>query len=262
MTASGAPAIALAHVTVRYGERTALDDVTMTIEPGSYVALVGPNGSGKSTLLRAILGIAPLVNGEVRVDGGPASAARLEFAYVPQRSQAETGFPVTVWDAVMMGRLRRIGWLRRTRRHDREVADWALERVELSDRRQSLVGELSGGQRQRAFIARALAQEGRVLLLDEPLTGVDAATQEIVLTLLGELHREGRTVLIATHDLNAAAGTCDSLCLLNGRLVAFGPVADVFTPELLSATFGRHVHIAEAAAARTHPEVTERVIHH
>ncbi len=260
-SATEGPALDISHVTVRYGDRVALEDVTMTVEPGRYVGLVGPNGSGKSTLFRAILGVAPLAHGEVRAGGQRSSAARGEFAYVPQRLRVEWDFPLTVWDTVMMGRLRRIGWLRRARPHDRDVAEWALERVGLQDRRRSLIGELSGGQQQRVFLARALAQEGRILLLDEPLTGVDTATQELVLALLAELHDEGRTILIATHDLSTAADTCDTLCLLNRRLVAYGPVRETFTPELLAATFGRHVHFGDALA-EPHPQVTEHVIHH
>ena len=253
------PIIELTHVSVRYGERLALEDVTLTVEPGRYVGVIGPNGSGKSTLLRALLGTTPLAAGEVRIGGRTPERARSAFAYVPQHRTEVRDFPLTVGDVVMMARLRGIAPWHRLGRRDREVVAWALERVGMADRRGSLIGELSGGQQQRVFIARALAQEGQVLLLDEPLTGVDAGTTDLVLTLLAELHREGRTILITTHDLNTTADTCDTLMLLNGRLIAYGPMADTFTPALLEETFGRHVHVVEGGP---HAGVTENVIHH
>ncbi|HWO94001.1 MAG TPA: metal ABC transporter ATP-binding protein [Dehalococcoidia bacterium] len=261
MSVARTPRLQLSHVTVRYGDRTALEDVSMTVEPGSYVGVLGPNGSGKTTLIRAILGSTPLSAGAVTVDGLPARSAKGVFAYVPQTHQIALDMPLTVWDVVLMGRLPRLRWHRRYGRHDREVAAWALERVHLADERNRLIGELSGGQQQRAFIARALAQEGRILLLDEPLTGVDAVTQEIVLRLLANLHADGLTILIATHDLSSAAGTCDTLCLLNRRLVAYGPMRETFTPAALRETFGRHVHLGEGIEA-DHPELVEHVILH
>ena len=255
------PIIELSHVSVRYGERAVLEDVTLTVEPGRYVGVIGPNGSGKSTLLRALLGTTALAAGAVRIGGGTPEQGRGAFAYVPQHRTEVRDFPLTVGDVVMMARLRGMAPWRRIGRRDREIVAWALERVGMADRRESLIGELSGGQQQRVFIARALAQEGRVLLLDEPLTGVDAGTMDLVLTLLEELHREGRTILITTHDLNTTADTCDTLLLLNTRVIAYGPMADTFTPALLEATFGRHVHIG-AGEGGPHAEVTENVIHH
>lgn len=258
MNQQATPAIELDRLTVRYGERMALDGVSVRIEPGSYVGIVGPNGSGKSTLLRAILGIVPTADGEVRI-GGQGAHGRQALAYVPQRHEVGWEFPLTVWDVVMMARLR--GLWRRPGRRDREAVAWALGRVDLLDRRRSLIGELSGGQQQRAFIARALAQQRPILLLDEPLTGVDAGTMDLILTLLAEMHEEGRTILITTHDLNTTADTCDTLMLLSTRLIAYGPMDEIFTQDMLRETFGRHVHFADTPEGGHH-ETIEHVIHH
>ena len=255
-------AIRLAGVSVRLGERLALRDIDCAIAPGAFVGLLGPNGSGKSTLLRAVLGILPLSAGRVDVFGRPPEQARDRFSYLPQRQRVDIELPVSVWDVVLMGRLRHTGWLGAVRAADREAATWALEQVRLIDRRRSPIRELSFGQQQRVFFARALVQEGDLILLDEPMNGVDAQTQDLFVELLETFHAGGRTIVMATHDLNMAACICDSLLILNQTLVAYGPVSSTFRPEVLQAAYGAHLHFLEALAPNGHPEVLEDVHHH
>lgn len=238
------------RVSVRLGDRLALSDVELQIEAGAFVGLIGPNGSGKSTLLRAALGVLPLAEGRVEVEGRSPDEARDAFAYLPQRQQVELDLPLRAWDVVMMGRLRHTGWLRPASRDDRDVVGWALERVGLMDRRGSSIGEMSFGQQQRVFFARALAQQGRLALLDEPMNGVDSKTQDLFLELLGEFKAAGRTIVMATHDLNQAAEACDTLCVLNQRLIAYGPVHETLTEAVLREAYGVHLHLTGDAAER------------
>ena len=256
------PAIGLGGVSVRLGQRTALSRIDCEIGAGAFVGLLGPNGSGKTTLLRAVLGILPLAAGRVDVFGGPPREARDLIAYLPQRQQVELNLPIRAAEVVMMGRLRHAGWLRSPRREDKEIVGWALERVGLAERRNAPIRELSFGQQQRLFFARALAQEGRLILLDEPMTGVDSKTQDIFVELLGALHAEGRTIVMATHDLNMAACVCDNLFILNQRLVAYGPVDETFKPAVLQEAYGAHLHFVEALPADGHAQVLEDVHHH
>jgi manganese/zinc/iron transport system ATP- binding protein len=225
-------------LTVAYGRRVVLEDVNADIPRGQVVGVIGPNGGGKSTLLKAILGIAPVVSGTVTLFGRPAAAMRSRIAYVPQREAVDWDFPVTVFDVVMMGRYPRAGWLRRTNRADRGVAERMIERVGMSEERDSQIGALSGGQQQRVFIARALAQEGDVLLLDEPMNGIDSTTQEIILEVIEQQRKAGKIVLLATHDLISASCACDCLCCVNERMVSYGPVEETYTAETLSETYG------------------------
>ncbi|HXH20794.1 MAG TPA: metal ABC transporter ATP-binding protein [Dehalococcoidia bacterium] len=258
---TAAQAVSLSHVSVRLGERLALDDITLSIAPGAFVGLLGPNGSGKSTLLRAILGILPLSQGEVRVEGRDPKAMRDVFSYLPQRQRVDLDTPLRVWDVVMMGRLRHTGWLGRPGPSDVRAVTWALEKVRMSDRRDAPIGQLSFGQQQRVFLARALAQEGRLVLLDEPMNGVDPQTQDLFVELLAEFHEEGKTIVMATHDLNTAACICDTLCVLNRRLVAYGPVSETFRPDVLREAYGTHLHFVEVPSDG-HAQVLEDVHHH
>ncbi|MFE7243739.1 anchored repeat-type ABC transporter ATP-binding subunit [Streptomyces sp. NPDC057580] len=207
-------------VSVVLGGRTAVRDASLTVSSGELVGLLGPNGAGKTTLLRAILGLASPAAGSVDAVG--------LVGYVPQRHEFAWDFPIDVAGAVLSGRTRTIGWLRRPRAHDRAAADEALELAGLTDLRRRPIGELSGGQRQRVLVARALAAEPRLLLLDEPFTGVDVPTQELLNELFGRLAVEGRGLLMTTHDLAAAARTCTRVVLLNRTVVAEGG------PEILS----------------------------
>jgi ABC-type Mn2+/Zn2+ transport system ATPase subunit len=254
-------AVSLSHVRVRLGDRLALEDISIDIESGAFVGLLGPNGSGKSTMLRAVLGILPLAGGSISIDGKPPGEARDLFSYLPQRQRVDFETPLRAWDVVMMGRLRHTGWLRRPGPEDREVVTWAFERVEMLDRRDSPIGQLSFGQQQRIFLARALAQQGPLMLLDEPMNGVDLRTQDLFVELLQSFHEEGKTIVMATHDLNTAACICDTLCILNQRLVAYGPVSATFKPEVLREAYGTHLHFVEVPSDG-HAQVLEDLHHH
>ena len=232
------PGLVLRDVSAGYGDGLVLQDVDLVIPPATLVGVIGPNGSGKSTLLKAILGLAPVSTGTVLLDGRPVSEQRDRVAYVPQREAVDWSFPVTAEQVVMMGRYPRVGWLRMPGAQDRVAVRDALERVALADLGAAQIGSLSGGQQQRVFLARALVQEASVLLLDEPMTGVDQTTEQLIVNLLGELRDAGTTILHATHDLESAAEISDQLCFVNRRVVAYGPPAETFTPTILHATFG------------------------
>ena len=233
-----------------YCDEPTLSEVNLDLPAGSITGVVGPNGSGKSTLLKAILGLTPQASGDVRVHGIEADRARDRIAYVPQREVVDWGFPITAAEVVMMGRYPRLGVVRRPRRDDRKRAAEALSRVGMEPFAGSQIGALSGGQQQRVFLARALAQGASVLLLDEPMTGVDRATEQAIDALLRELRDGGATVVLTTHDLESAAEQCDLLAFVNHRLVAFGPPADTFTPATLHATFGGELLIVQAGDHR------------
>jgi manganese/iron transport system ATP-binding protein len=236
---TGTPAaLQVTSATVRLGGRLALDRVDLTVAGGELVGLIGPNGAGKTTLLRAILGLLPLDAGRITVGGRPPVRARPSVGYVPQRHDFAWDFPIPVAGAVMTGRTRAIGMLRRPSAADREAVGEALERAGLSDLRDRPIGELSGGQRQRVLVARALALRPDVLLLDEPFAGVDAPTQELLTTLLAQLTTEGRALLMTTHDLAAATASCTRMCLLNRRLVAEGRPSELRDPAVWLRAFG------------------------
>lgn len=239
MTTSPEAVLALEDVTAVLGRRTVLEGVTGQIGPGGSLALIGPNGAGKSTLIRAILGLVPLAAGHIDVLGGSPAQARGRVAYVPQADALDAEFPVTALQVVLMGRYRRIGWFRRPGRQDKAVAAAALERVGLLDRAGDRFGVLSGGQAQRVLLARAIAQEAELFLLDEPFNGIDTTTTALLLDVLGELRATGAAVVMATHDLSVAHLACDDACLLNRRQLAFGPIDEALTAELLGQTYGR-----------------------
>ncbi|MBI4492903.1 MAG: metal ABC transporter ATP-binding protein [Chloroflexi bacterium] len=233
--------LVIQDLSVAYDHRLVLDGVSVACAHGEILGLLGPNGAGKSTLLKAIVGLVPRAGGSIGLDGMPlgrGGAPSTRLAYVPQRHEVDWDFPLTVEDVVLLGRQGRLGLLGRPGKADRQAAHAALERLGMGPQRRALIGELSGGQQQRVFLARALAQEGDVLLLDEPLTGVDATTQAIVLDLLADLRSRGLATVLATHDLAEAARVCDRLCLLNGRVMAFGPPHEVLTTDALVRTYG------------------------
>jgi manganese/iron transport system ATP-binding protein len=234
------PALVLDDVTVSYGRRAALDGVTGVVEEGSSVALIGPNGAGKSTLLKAVLGLVPLERGRISVFDRQPADARSQVAYVPQSESLDPEFPISVIDVVLMGRYRSAGWLRRPGRTDRAIAADALARVDLTDRAKDRFGTLSGGQRQRVLLARAVAQEARLLLLDEPFNGVDSATQDLLLTVLADLRADGVAVVMSTHDLAVAHLACGEACVLNRHQIAFGPTEVTLTPGHLRAAYGHN----------------------
>jgi manganese/iron transport system ATP-binding protein len=229
------------NVTVTYRNgNTALRDATFSIPRGSITALVGVNGSGKSTLFKAIMGFVPLAAGSVTILGSPAAEAlkRNAVAYVPQSEDVDWNFPVLVEDVVMMGRYGHMNFMRIARREDREAVDQALERVGMKEFRKRQIGELSGGQKKRVFLARALAQDGRIILLDEPFTGVDVRTEEAIIALLRSLRDEGRVMLVSTHNLGSVPRFCDRAVLINRTILCHGPTAEVFTRANLEKAFG------------------------
>ncbi|MEW9530480.1 metal ABC transporter ATP-binding protein [Microbispora sp. NPDC049125] len=228
----------LDHASVAYGDVPVLEELHGTVYAGEAVALIGPNGAGKSTLIKAVLGLVPTVRGKIEVLGTSPAQARRDVAYVPQADTLDPDFPVSVEQVVMMGRYRKIGWLRRPSAEDRERSARALERVGLSGRARDRFGTLSGGQRQRVLLARAIAAEPRLLLLDEPFNGVDAVSQHALLEAIAALKAQGASVVISTHDLAIAHLACDEVCLLNRSQFGFGPTGDVLTPERLRATYG------------------------
>ncbi|WP_371224771.1 manganese/iron ABC transporter ATP-binding protein [Roseovarius sp. 2305UL8-3] len=226
-------------VTYRNGH-TALWNASFEIPRGTVTALVGVNGAGKSTLFKAIMGFVPSASGNIRIlDRKVKDALRNNLvAYVPQAEEVDWAFPVLVEDVVMMGRYGHMGFLRRPRAADHEAVDQALERVNMQEFRKRQIGELSGGQRKRVFLARALAQDGQVILLDEPFTGVDVKTEEQIIALLRELKEEGRVMLVSTHNLGSVPEFCDRTILVKGTVLGYGPTETVFTRDNLEQAFG------------------------
>ena len=237
-------ALELRNLAAGYDTRWAIEDVSLDVPAGRLVGIIGPNGSGKSTLLRAILGLVPRRAGTVSSAGRPLD--RRQVAYVPQRELVDWSFPISAAQVVTMGRFPAIGPVAGPGAGDRAAVARALERVGMQGLADRQIGELSGGQQQRVFLARALVQEAAILLLDEPMTGVDRGTEETISALMSELRDAGTTVLYATHDLETAADVSDLLCFVNGRVVAFGPPAETFTPATLHATFGGELMIMDA----------------
>src|SRR5215212_6810415 len=249
-TAPGMPAIEVHDLTVAYRTQPVLWDVDLALPEGKLIAIVGPNGAGKSTLLKAILGLVPLVTGWVQIFGEPYERRRSWVGYVPQRESVDWDFPTSALDVVTMGLYGRIGWLRRPSKHHREIALACLEKVGMHDLAHRQISQLSGGQQQRVFLARALAQDARLYLMDEPFAGVDATTERAILTLLKELRNTGRTVVAVHHDLQSVPEYFDWVVLLNLRLVAAGPVATTLTAENLQLTYGgRLTALAQATEA-------------
>jgi manganese transport system ATP-binding protein len=233
-------AIEVTGVTVDYGEVRALDAVTLQVAPGRVTGLIGMNGSGKSTLFRSIMGLVRPERGRVLLDGETPSAARRRglVGYVPQSEDVDWTFPISVGEVVMMGRYGRQGALRRARRADRDAVAEALERVELEDLAERQIGRLSGGQRKRVFVARGIAQDAGILLLDEPFAGVDKRSEATIVRLLRELAADGRTVFVSTHDLHALPQLADEAVLLQRRVLFHGGVAEALRPENLALAFG------------------------
>ncbi len=244
---STSPVLEIHDMTVAYHRRPVLWDVDLTIKRPSLVGIVGPNGAGKSTLIKGVLGLVPIASGRVTLFGLPAASQRQLVGYVPQRESVDWDFPVSVLDVVLMGTYGRLGWFRRPGRAEREWAMECLRHVGLADLARRQIGQLSGGQQQRTFLARALAQRADVYFMDEPMAGVDAATERVIFSLLRELREAGKTVLVVHHDLRTVPGYFDEVALLNMRLVASGPTEKVFTPENLRKTYGGRLGILEAA---------------
>ena len=235
------PGITAHDVTVTYRNgHTALRNASFEVPTGTITALVGVNGAGKSTLFKAIMGFVPAAKGEIKVLGMPVSEALRQniVAYVPQSEEVDWTFPVLVEDVVMMGRYGHMGFFRRPRKADHAAVTAALQRVNMLEYRHRQIGELSGGQRKRVFLARALAQEGKVILLDEPFTGVDVKTEDAIIALLRDMRDEGRVMLVSTHNLGSVPEFCDRTVLVKETVLAYGTTEDTFTHANLERAFG------------------------
>ena len=233
-----------------YGNQPAIDGITFAVRPGQMVGVIGPNGAGKTTLFKAVLGLIPVLRGRILLHDADAHAQRAMMGYLPQLDEIHRTFPVSVSDVVMMGRYQRIGWSRRPGAEDAAAVRQALERVDLLDHARTQIGKLSGGQLQRVLLARVLAQDPHLLLLDEPVSGVDTTTQHAIFGVLEELRDNGKTVVVATHDLNCVVERFDQVLCLNKRLVAYGSPTDVFREEILEATYGSHLMVVKVGDRR------------
>ena len=240
MTGHIVNALTMTSVMVQFGETVVLEDVTASLAAGTLVGVVGPNGAGKSTLFNAIAGLVPLAEGEVLIHGLPPDRARGRLAYVPQKEDINWRFPLTAGEVVMLGRVHKGNRLSKARSNDRNLVDECLNRVGMWNMRNDLVSELSGGQRQRVFVARALAQEADILLLDEAFSGVDFASQDALIGALRNLRDEGKTILLATHDLTRLSDRFDTVLCINRHVCAVGPPETAFTPQVLEELYGAH----------------------
>lgn len=236
------------NISIGYGDQIVLRDVSFQVPHGARVAVVGPNGAGKSTLFKGLVGLLPLKSGRILIHGLDLGLHQDCVAYVPQREEVDWKFPVTVTDVVMMGRFGKLGWLRRPSKADQDVVCESLNQLGIADLGKKSIGELSGGQQQRVFLARAVAQEPHILLMDEPFTGVDITTQETTLNLLDTLRERSVTAIISTHDLNLAASRFDYILLLNKRLISFGAPDEVMRQENLAKAFGNSLLVMENGA--------------
>lgn len=230
-------AVSVEHLTVSYGPVPALLDISFSVASGQLVGIIGPNGSGKSTLIKSILGFVKADFGEVKLFGKSTEHAKGTVAYVPQRGAVDWDFPVTVRDVALMGRYSKTPWWKDLSKEDHKLADDALEMVRMSEFKHRQIGQLSGGQQQRVFMARAIAQDSDLLLLDEPFAGVDAATERAILDVLRQTREAGKTTLVVHHDLATAAEYFDKLILLKQRMFGFGPPENILQPELLAEVY-------------------------
>ena len=239
-------------VSVFYGGWPALDHVSFSIPHGQQVAVVGPNGAGKSTLFKVLVGLVTPDTGSIQIHAKPLGGHDYCVAYVPQREEVDLRFPITVREVIMMGRYRHYGFLKKPGGKDQTMVDMAMERLNITKLSNLSLTELSGGQLQRVFLARAIAQEPHILLMDEPFNGVDFSTQEATFTLLSELKRQNVTVLVSTHDLNMAAKRFDAVILLKRRLIAYGASQEIMNRDNLISAFGEQLYMLDGAAVVDH----------
>lgn len=242
------PVLEVHDLTVSYHQKPVLWGVDFSLPSGVMAGIMGPNGSGKSTLLKSIMGLIEPSGGNVRVFGKAMAQVRKKVSYVPQKETVDWDFPATVADVVMMGRYGHLGLFKRPGKIDREIAEESLELVNMQDFRNRQLGQLSGGQQQRVFIARALAQQADLYLMDEPFVGVDASTEQTIIDLLNKLKRQGKTLVVVHHNLQTAPDYFDWMILLNLRLIASAPTAEAFQPELLQETYGGRLTLLSSVA--------------
>ncbi len=247
--AAGATPVAIHDLTVAYRDKPVLWDIELAIPPGVLAAIIGPNGAGKSTLLKAALGLLPLAAGSIRIFGRPYRESRRLVGYVPQRGSVDWDFPTNALDVVTMGTYGRLGWVRRPGAAQRDHALQCLDQVGMADFAGRQISQLSGGQQQRVFLARSLVQDADLYLMDEPFAGVDATTERAIISLLSQLRSEGKTVVADHHDLATVDDYFDWVALLNARLIAAGPVSEVYTHDNLHFTYGGRIGFLAAAPA-------------
>jgi manganese transport system ATP-binding protein len=231
------PALSVKSLFVSYHGNEAVKNVSFSIEPGKLVGIIGPNGAGKSTLLKALLNLIPKDKGEVQIYGKSFNELRKSVAYVPQRSNIDWDFPITVLDTVLLGTYPKLGLFKRPKKSEKEWALQCLQRVGIAEFSKRQIGELSGGQQQRVFLARALAQESEMLFLDEPFVGIDVSSEETIITILKELKNSGKTILVVHHDLSKVSDYFDQLVLLNKELIGFGEINQVLNAEVLAKAY-------------------------
>lgn len=242
------PPLEIHDMTVAYHRKPVLWDIDLVVPEGKLVGIVGPNGAGKSTLIKAVLGLLPIASGKIEFYGKPYEQQRHLVGYVPQRETVDWDFPVTALDVVTMGTYGRLGWFRRPGAREKALAADCLKQVGMEEFAERQIRQLSGGQQQRVFLARALAQDAQIYFMDEPFAGVDAATEQAIVSLLQELRSHGKTVIVVHHELQTVRDYFDYVILLNMRLVAAGPVTEVFTTENLQTTYGGRLTILDQAA--------------
>lgn len=230
--------LSVKNLSMRYHHKPVLTDVSFSIPEGKSIAIIGPNGAGKSSLLKGIMNLTPIIEGEVKFFGDQLSKKNLAIAYVPQREEIDWDFPITVMDVVLMGRHGHLKFWQRPSSVDCQIATQALEDLKMLDFADRQISQLSGGQQQRVFLARALAQQAQLYLMDEPFAGVDVATEKAIIELFNQLNAKGKTIVCVHHDLNTVHEYFDYVVLINARLVAAGPVSEILTPENLNKTFG------------------------
>lgn len=241
------PALEVNQLMVNYDKTPVLWDISLAIPPGALVGIIGPNGAGKSTFIKAVLGLVKPISGKVEFFGQPLKNVRQRVAYVPQRESVDWDFPVTARDLVLMGRYGRLGLFHRPREADWAAADFYLDQVGMAGYSNRQINQLSGGQQQRVFLARALLQEADIYFMDEPFTGVDLATETVIVQLLRQMKEKGKTVFVVHHDLNTVERYFDLTILLNMRLIAYGSIDEVFTPYYLNATYGKSYALFDEA---------------
>jgi len=235
-------------MTVAYHKKPVLWNVDLEIPEGNLIGIVGPNGAGKSTMIKAIMNLVPKASGWVKIYGRPYQEMRKSIGYIPQRGSVDWDFPVSALEVVLMGRYGHLGWFSRPGKKDYEIAEEALEKVGISEYRDRQISQLSGGQQQRVFLARALAQDADIYLMDEPFVGVDASTEDAIIEILAELRSRDRTILVIHHDLQTVSEYFDWLIMLNMRVVAAGPIDEVYTRENLRKTYGGRLNVLDETA--------------
>jgi manganese/zinc/iron transport system ATP- binding protein len=253
---NSAPPIEAHDLTVAYRKRPVLWNIDFKLPEGQLIGLIGPNGAGKSTLIKAIMGLLQFTSGFVKIYGKPFDRQRERVAYVPQRETVDWDFPTNALDVVLMGRYGRLSLLGRPSKADREIALECLKKVSMEAYAERQISQLSGGQQQRVFLARALAQNADIYLMDEPFAGVDVSTEKAIIVLLKELKNQGKTILVVHHDLHTVAEYFDWVMLLNMRLVAFGPTSEILTDEQLKLTYGGKLSILSEVAEKVRAQKT------